>query len=114
MGLGGNNGMGPLTELALFAGAGGGLLASQHLLGHRTVCYVENNPYCIEVLKARIRDGLLDDAPQGGSLTRAIRAGWGLSLVSFVGDAWFGCDIAIPVQSSTREGTRSTPVSRCV
>ena len=52
-----------MNELCLFAGAGGGLLATQHLLGHRTVCYVEREPYCIEVLKARIRDGVLDDAP---------------------------------------------------
>ncbi len=52
-----------MNELGLFAGAGGGLLASQHLLGHRTVCYVERDPYCIDVLKARIRDGVLDDAP---------------------------------------------------
>jgi len=50
-------------ELALFAGAGGGLLASKWLLGWQTVCYVENEPYCIEVIKARIGDGLLDDAP---------------------------------------------------
>jgi len=49
-------------ELSLFSGAGGGLLGSK-LLGWRTICYVENNPYCVEVLKARIRDGYLDDAP---------------------------------------------------
>ena len=55
--------MAPLSELALFAGAGGGLLASKHLLGHRVVCYVEREPYCVEVLKARIRDSHLDDAP---------------------------------------------------
>lgn len=52
-----------MNELALFAGAGGGLLASHWLLGHRIVCHVENDPYCVEVIKARIRDGLLDDAP---------------------------------------------------
>ena len=52
-----------MNELGLFAGAGGGLLATQHLLGHRTVCYVEREPKCVEVLKARIRDGLLCDAP---------------------------------------------------
>lgn len=51
-----------LYELALFAGAGGGLLASK-LLGWRTVCYVEWDNYAVEVLKARIRDGYLDDAP---------------------------------------------------
>lgn len=52
-----------MYELALFTGAGGGLLASQHLLGWRTVCYVENGDYPISVLKARIGDGFLDDAP---------------------------------------------------
>lgn len=52
-----------MYELALFAGAGGGLLATKWLLGWRAVCYVENDLYGIEVLKARIRDGLLDDAP---------------------------------------------------
>jgi len=52
-----------VNELALFAGAGGGLLASKWLLGWRTVCYVENTAYPVAVLKARIRDGLLDDAP---------------------------------------------------
>jgi len=51
-----------LNELALFAGAGGGLLGSR-LLGFRAVCYVENDPYCVSVLKARIADGYLDDAP---------------------------------------------------
>ena len=52
-----------MNELALFAGCGGLQLATQHLLGFRTICYVEKNPYCIEVLKARIQDRLLDDAP---------------------------------------------------
>jgi len=52
-----------LYELALFAGAGGGLLATKWILGWQTVCYVENNPYRTKVLKARIRDGVLDDAP---------------------------------------------------
>lgn len=51
-----------MNELALFAGAGGGLLGGK-LMGWRTVCYVERNAYCLRVLQARIRDGLLDDAP---------------------------------------------------
>ena len=41
-----------MNELALFTGIGGGLLSS-YLLGHRTVCAVEQNPYCIEVLVQR-------------------------------------------------------------
>ena len=49
-----------MNELALFAGGGGGLLATKHLLGWRTVCYVEFANYPITVLKARIADGLLD------------------------------------------------------
>ncbi len=52
-----------MNELALFAGAGGGLLASKWLLGWRTICYVENAEYPVKILQARIRDGLLDDAP---------------------------------------------------
>src|SRR5579859_4158515 len=51
-----------MNELALYAGGGGGLLASR-LLGWRTVCYVERDPYCVQVIKARIKDGWLDDAP---------------------------------------------------
>lgn len=52
-----------MYELALFAGAGGGLLATKHLLGWRTLGYIECESYCVAVLQARIRDGLLDDAP---------------------------------------------------
>ena len=50
-------------ELSLFSGAGGGLLATQYLLGFQTVCYVEQDTYCQRVLQARIADGILDDAP---------------------------------------------------
>ncbi len=52
-----------MNELCLFAGAGGGLLASKWLLGWRTVCYVEWDSYCQKILQARIKDGFLDDAP---------------------------------------------------
>jgi DNA (cytosine-5)-methyltransferase 1 len=51
-----------LRELALFAGCGGGLLGSR-LLGWRTVCAVEIEPYRREVLMRRQRDGLLDVFP---------------------------------------------------
>lgn len=47
-----------MNELALFAGAGGGLLGS-HLLGWTPVCAVEKEPYCREVLLRRQRDGVL-------------------------------------------------------
>ena len=51
-----------MRELALFAGAGGGILGGK-LLGWRTVCAVEIDPYCRSVLLARQRDGMLDPFP---------------------------------------------------
>jgi DNA (cytosine-5)-methyltransferase 1 len=45
-----------MNELALFAGAGGGLLATQ-ILGFRTVCAVELDWYCRCVLTQRQNDG---------------------------------------------------------
>ena len=51
-----------MNELHLFAGAGGGILAGQ-LLGHRTVCAVEFEPYAQAVLVARQNDGSLPPFP---------------------------------------------------
>ena len=51
-----------MNELALFAGAGGGILGGQ-LLGWRTVCAVEWEPYAACVLAARQNDGLLPSFP---------------------------------------------------
>jgi DNA (cytosine-5)-methyltransferase 1 len=51
-----------VNELALFAGAGGGILGG-HLLGWRTVCAVEWEPYPASVLCARQNDGLLPPFP---------------------------------------------------
>jgi hypothetical protein len=51
-----------VNELGLFAGAGGGLLASR-LLGWRTVCAVEIEPYCQRVVAQRQRDGFLEPFP---------------------------------------------------
>ena len=51
-----------MNELALFAGAGGGILGGK-LLGWRTVCAVEWEPYAACVLAARQNDGLLPPFP---------------------------------------------------
>jgi DNA (cytosine-5)-methyltransferase 1 len=51
-----------LRELALFAGAGGGILGG-HLLGWRTVCAVEWDAYAASVLVARQNDGCLPPFP---------------------------------------------------
>ena len=51
-----------MNELALFAGAGGGILGG-HLLGWRTVCAVEREPYAASVLMQRQNDGILPPFP---------------------------------------------------
>lgn len=53
---------GGLRELHLFAGAGGGILASG-LLGDRCVCAVECDPYAAGVLVRRQNDGHLPPFP---------------------------------------------------
>ena len=51
-----------MNELALFAGAGGGILGGK-LLGWRTICAVEWEPYPASVLCARQNDGFLPPFP---------------------------------------------------
>jgi len=51
-----------MNELALFAGAGGGILAG-NLLGWTTVCAVECDAYASQVLAARQNDGSLEPFP---------------------------------------------------
>jgi DNA (cytosine-5)-methyltransferase 1 len=51
-----------MNELALFAGAGGGILGG-HLLGWRTVCAVEYEPDAVAVLVKRQNDGVLPPFP---------------------------------------------------
>lgn len=53
--------MAPPTVLSLFAGIGGIDLGLKRA-GFRTACYVENDPYAVRVLQARM-GGALDDAP---------------------------------------------------
>jgi len=52
----------PLREMALFAGAGGGILGGK-LLGWECVCAVEWEPYPAAVLAARQNEGLLPPFP---------------------------------------------------
>lgn len=53
---------GPEYECALFAGGGGGILGAA-LLGERTVCAVEIEPYPASVLCARQNDGIFPPFP---------------------------------------------------
>ena len=57
-----------MNELHLFAGIGGGILGGQ-LLGHTTVCAVELEPYCRQVLLQRQRDGILPKFPIWDNVT---------------------------------------------
>ena len=51
-----------MNELALFAGAGGGILGGK-LLGWRTVCSVERDAYAAQVLAQRQNDRVLEPFP---------------------------------------------------
>jgi len=51
-----------MNELACFAGAGGGLLASA-LLGWRTICAIEYYLHAARILAERQNDGLLEPFP---------------------------------------------------
>ncbi len=66
-----------MNELSLFAGAGGGILAS-YLLGWRTVCAVERDAYAAQVLAQRQNDGILEAFPIWSDIT------------SFDGKPWRG------------------------
>ena len=65
-----------MNELSLFTGAGGGLLATKHLLGWKTIGYVEIDEYCQAILAQRIQDGLLDPAPIFGDIRLFINKGY--------------------------------------
>lgn len=68
----------PMRELALFAGAGGGILGG-HLLGWRTVCAVERDAYVASILVARQNDKILPVFPIWSDVT------------TFDGRPWRGC-----------------------
>lgn len=63
-----------MRELSLFSGAGGGLLGTK-LLGWKHIGYVEYNDYCQRVIRQRIIDGILDNAPIFGDIRTFISSG---------------------------------------
>lgn len=94
-----------MNELALFAGAGGGILGGK-LLGWRTICAVEWDPYARDVLVARQNDGSLDPFPIWSDIQSFDGKPWrGRAQVVSGG---FPCqDIAAPGAGAGIDGKRS-------
>lgn len=92
-----------IRGLSLCSGYGGlDLGVDLALRGYRTACYVEREPYAVDVLKARIGDGLLDDAPIWDDVS------------TFDGRPWRGIDIMLcgfpcqPFSTASRGRKRAT------
>src|SRR5687768_8067649 len=94
-----------LRELALFAGAGGGILGGK-LLGWRTVCAVERDAYAAQVLAQRQNDGILAPFPIWSDVESFDGKRW-RGVVDVV-SAGFPCqDISIAGRGEGIDGERS-------
>jgi DNA (cytosine-5)-methyltransferase 1 len=94
-----------LNELALFAGAGGGILGG-HLLGWRTVCAVEWEPYAACVLAARQNDGFLPPFPIWDDVQTFDGKPW-RGIVDVISGGFPCQDISIAGNGDGLEGERS-------
>lgn len=94
-----------LRELALFAGAGGGILAGK-LLGWRTVCAVEREPYAASVLAARQNDGILEAHPIWDDVRTFNGFPW-RGLVDVVSGGFPCQDISVAGKGAGLDGERS-------
>lgn len=72
-----------LNELSLFTGGGGGLLAGK-MLGWRPIGYVEWDKYCQRIIRQRIKDGVLHNAPIYGDIRAFISDGYAASYKGLV------------------------------
>ncbi len=94
-----------LRELALFAGAGGGILGGK-LLGWNTVCAVELNPYAASVLVARQNDGILPPFPIWDDVSNFDGTAW-RGLVDVVSGGFPCQDISCAGKGAGITGERS-------
>jgi DNA (cytosine-5)-methyltransferase 1 len=94
-----------MNELALFAGAGGGILGG-HLLGWRTVCAVEWEAYPASVLCARQNDGLLPPFPIWDNVQTFDGKPW-RGIVDVVSGGFPCQDISIAGKGDGLDGERS-------
>jgi DNA (cytosine-5)-methyltransferase 1 len=96
---------GGLRELALFAGAGGGILGGK-LLGWRTVCAVEWEPYAASVLAARQNDGVLPPFPIWDDVQSFDGRPW-RGIVDVVSGGFPCQDISVAGKGAGIDGARS-------
>lgn len=94
-----------MNELALFAGAGGGILGST-LLGWRTVCAVEINAFCARRLIQRQNEGHLPPFPVWDDVRTFDGRPWH-GLVDVVSGGFPCQDIAAPGCGLGLDGSRS-------
>jgi DNA (cytosine-5)-methyltransferase 1 len=94
-----------MNELALFAGAGGGILGGK-LLGWRTVCSVEWEPYPASVLCARQNDGLLSPFPIWDDVQTFDGKPW-RGVVDVISGGFPCQDISVTGKGAGIEGERS-------
>ena len=94
-----------MNELALFAGVGGGILGG-HLLGWRTVCAVEREPYAASVLAQRQNDGLLPAFPIWDDVCTFDGRPWG-GVVDVVSGGFPCQDISAAGKGAGIDGERS-------
>lgn len=94
-----------MNELALFAGAGGGILGGK-LLGWRTVCAVEIDAYAASVLCARQNDGILPPFPIWDNVRTFDGKPW-RGIVDVVSGGFPCQDISIAGKGSGIDGERS-------
>jgi DNA (cytosine-5)-methyltransferase 1 len=94
-----------LNELALFAGAGGGILGGG-LLGWRTVCAVEWEAYPASILCARQNDGLLPSFPIWDDVQTFDGKPW-RGIVDVISGGFPCQDISVAGKGAGIEGERS-------
>lgn len=94
-----------MNELALFAGAGGGILGG-HLLGWRTVCAVEWDAYAASILVARQNDKTLPPFPVWDDVQTFDGRPW-REIVDIVSGGFPCQDISVAGKGKGIDGERS-------
>jgi DNA (cytosine-5)-methyltransferase 1 len=94
-----------MNELALFAGAGGGILGGK-MLGWRTVCAVERDAYAAQILAQRQNDGILEAFPIWSDVTTFDGTIW-RGIVDIISGGFPCQDISAAGKGAGIEGERS-------